>query len=248
MGAAFINDYIAKANIINKLFNKRNLPAEVKAELRKLLNDNNNINEDLILNEMNYIKNNIVNTIDTLRTHYTNDNSFKAYTNILTVISSHLKTIYRSIHQILTKTGIYINKKVQEQREENLLDEEDYNKIIDLDKSTINKNISKLPRIDDILIYTLYTLQPARRLDYRNVRITNETDIKKLNDPSTNFLIIDTLPYRFIFNDYKTYKIYGQQVIPVEDKTLNIVIGEYINEKKLKNGDYLFSKLRDKER
>ena len=241
-----IEDYITKANIINKLFNKRNLPAEVKAELRKLLNDNNNINEDLILNEMNYIKNNIVNTIDTLRTHYTNDNSFKAYTNILTVISSHLKTIDRSIHQILTKTGIYINKKVQEQREENLLDEEDYNKIIDLDKSTINKNISKLPRIDDILIYTLYTLQPARRLDYRNVRITNETDIKKLNDPSTNFLIIDTLPYRFIFNDYKTYKIYGQQVIPVEDKTLNIVIGEYINEKKLKNGDYLFSKLRDK--
>ena len=31
-----IDDYISKANIINKLFNKRNLPADVKAELRKL--------------------------------------------------------------------------------------------------------------------------------------------------------------------------------------------------------------------
>ena len=49
-----IDDYIAKANIINKLFNNRNLPADVKAELRKLLNDNKNINENLILNEMNY--------------------------------------------------------------------------------------------------------------------------------------------------------------------------------------------------
>jgi len=88
-----IDDYIAKANIINKLFNNRNLPADVKAELRKLLNDNKNIDENLILNEMNYINDNISDTINTLRTHYKNDNTFKAYTNILTVISSHLKTI-----------------------------------------------------------------------------------------------------------------------------------------------------------
>ena len=40
-----IDDYIAKANIINKLFNNRNLPADVKAELRKSLNDNKNIDE-----------------------------------------------------------------------------------------------------------------------------------------------------------------------------------------------------------
>ena len=241
-----IDDYIAKANIINKLFNKRNLPAEVKAELRKLLNDNHNINEDLILNEMNYINDNIGNTIDKLRNHYKNDNTFKAYTNILTVISSHLKTINRSIHQTLTKTGIYINKKVQELREENELDKEDHNKIIDLDKSTVFKNISKLHRPDDILLYSLYTLQPARRLDYRNVKITNETNIKKLEDQSTNYLMISSHPYKFVFNDYKTYKIYGQQVIPVEDKDLNIIIDHHINEKRLRKGDYLFSLLRDK--
>jgi len=241
-----IEDYIAKANIINKLFNKRNLPAEVKAELRKLLNDNNNIDEDLILNEMNYINDNIGNTIDQLRTHYKNDNTFKAYTNILTVISSHLKTINKSIHQTLTKTGIYINKKVQELREDNVLDDTDRNKIIDLDEATIIKNISKLHRTDDILLYALYTLQPARRLDYRNVKITNETDINKLKDPSTNYLIASSHPYKFVFNDYKTYKAYGQQVIPVENKTLNILIDHYINEKRLKNGDYLFSLLRNK--
>ena len=91
-----IDDYIAKANIINKLFNNRNLPADVKAELKKLLNDNKNIDENLILNEMNYINDNIGDTINTLRTHYKNDNTFKAYTNILTVISSHLKTINKS--------------------------------------------------------------------------------------------------------------------------------------------------------
>lgn len=241
-----IDDYITKANIINKLFNKRNLPSEVKSELRKLLNDNNNIDEGLILNEMNYINNNISNTIDILRNHYKNDNSFKAYINILTVISSHLLTIDKSIHQTLTKVGIFINKKVQDKREENVLDEEDHNKIIDLDPSTVITNISKLPRIDDILIYALYTLQPARRLDYRNVKITTETDINKLNDLSTNYLIINRLPYKFVFNDYKTYKTYGQQVIPIEDKFLSNIIEYYINDKRLKSGDYLFSLLRDK--
>ena len=30
---SIIDDYIAKANIINKLFNNRNLPADVNAEL-----------------------------------------------------------------------------------------------------------------------------------------------------------------------------------------------------------------------
>jgi len=57
------------------------------------------------------------------------------------------------------------------------LDEADYDKIIDLDKMTILSNIAKLKKIDDVLIYALYTLQPARRLDYRYVKITNETDI-----------------------------------------------------------------------
>ena len=241
-----IDDYIAKANILNKLFNHRYLPAEVKAELRKLLNDNKNIDENLILNEMDYINDNISDTIKRIRNRYKNDNSFKAYTNILTVISSHLKTINKSIHQTLTKTAIYINKMVQDQRKENELDEEDYDKIIDLDKTTILSNMAKIKKMDDVLLYSLYTLQPARRLDYRYVKITNETDINKLNDPSTNYLMISSHPYKFVFNNYKTYKKYGQQVLPVQDKDLNIIIDHYINEKKLKNGDYLFSLLRNK--
>ena len=65
-----IDDYIAKANILNKLFNHRYLPAEVKAELRKLLNDNKNIDENLILNEMDYINDNISDTINRIRTRY----------------------------------------------------------------------------------------------------------------------------------------------------------------------------------
>jgi hypothetical protein len=95
-------------------------------------------------------------------------------------------------------------------------------------------------------LYALYTLQPARRLDYRNVILTNETDINKLKNPANNYLITTSQPYKFVFNDYKTYKTYGQQVIDVEDRHLNIIIEEYILSKKLQAGDLLFSLLRDK--
>ena len=195
---------------------------------------------------MNYINNNIENTIDILRKHYNNDNTFKGYNIVLTNIASHLKSKDKSIHQKLSKVGIHINKKVQEKREENELEEENYDKIINLDEDVVVKNIPKLKKIDDVLIYLLYTLQPARRLDYRNVKITTETNIEKLKDPSTNYLIVDEKPYIFIFNDYKTDTTYGQQKIKVENKYLNLAIEQYINDKKLKNGDYLFSLLRDK--
>ena len=58
----------------------------VKAELKKLLNDNTNINEGLILAEMTYIKNDMEPTIQELRKKYKNDNTFRSYINILTVI------------------------------------------------------------------------------------------------------------------------------------------------------------------
>ena len=215
-----IEDYIKKADILQRIFTTKSLSQQVKAELRKLLNDNTNINELLILNEMTYINNDIEPTIAKLREHYKNDNSFKSYINILAVITSHFKTLDKQIYQTLTKTNIFVNQQVQEVRENNELSEEDYKKIIDLDRTTILSNITKLKRIDDILLYALYTLFPARRCDWRNVKLTVETDTEKLKDDSTNFLILST-PFKVVFNDYKTYKKYKQQVFELDDPNLN---------------------------
>ena len=65
-------------------------------------------------------------------------------------------------------------------------------------------------------------------MDYRYVKITNETDINKLNDPTTNYLKISSHPYKFVFNNYKTYKKKWQQVLPVQDKDSNVIIDHYI--------------------
>ena len=236
-----MNDYLNKANKINQIFKNRNLPQPVQAELKKLLNDNQNINQDLILSEMDYLNEDINTTIEKLREVYTNDNTFKSYTNVLSVIASHFKN-FNHIYQPLTKIGKFINQKVQEKREQNELDEKDEGKIINIDKDEIMDNLEKLKRIEDRVIYALYMLFPARRLDYRNMKITTETDETKLNH--INYLIVSN-PLKFIFNDYKTDRIYGKQSFPVP-ADLGQILNQYIMMKGLKSGDYLFSLLRNK--
>ena len=189
---------------------------------------------------LTYINNDIEPTINILRSHYKNDSTFKAYLNILAVITSHLTTLNKSVYQILTKTNIFINKTVEKKRKDNIISDENKNKIIDLDESKILKNIQKLDDIKERLIFGLYTLQPARRLEYRNVILTTETDAQKLNNNKTNYLIISTTPKQLIFNNYKTYKTYGQQIINIENEYLNNMIDEYIKTYDLKPKDYLF--------
>jgi len=190
---------------------------------------------------MDYLKDDIKPTIDKLRELYPNDNTFKSYTTILSVISSHFKELHH-IYQTLTKTGKLVNKKVQERRELNEVDEEDEGKIISIKPDDIYKNLEKLKSVEDRMIYALYTLFPARRLDYKNMKLTTETSIDKLND--INYLVLSN-PKEFVFNDYKTYKTYGKQVFKVPED-LDIVINQYIITKKLKDGDFLFSLMRDK--
>ena len=195
---------------------------------------------------MTYINNDIEPTINALRTHYKNDNTFKNYINILVVITSHLKTLNKSIYQTLTKLNIYINNQLQDKRKYNTLEEADKNKIIDLDKTAIITNIQKLNNIKDRLIYGLYTLFPARREEWRHTKITTETNKEKLEDPKNNYLIISTNPKQIIFNNYKTNKTHGQQSFNINDTDLNNIIDEYILNNGLLNGDYLFSLIKDK--
>ena len=98
------------------------------------------------------------------------------------------------------------------------------------------------------MVFALYTLQPARRLDWREVVLTSETDEKKLEDDDLNFLSISSKGKKVIFNNYKTDIKYGQQVFKLTDPELNKIIDIYIKTKKLKEGNYLLSLETDKTR
>ena len=86
----------------------------------------------------------------------------------MTVITSHLPSL-KDNYQTLTKLNINVNKAVQDLRDENRLEENGKDEIIDLDRNLILMNLNLLTDIKDKLIFAVYTLQPARRLDWRYV-------------------------------------------------------------------------------
>jgi len=237
-----IEAYINQANIIHKLFLNKPLSQTVKNELKKLI-DNNEFDEKAILEEMIYIKKDIKPTLERLREKYQNDNTYKTYINILVVITSHIKSLYET-YQLLSKMNIQTNKQIQGKREENILDEKDEGKIISLDPIDISSNLAKIKKIDDKLIYALYTLFPARRLEWRLVKLTDETNLDKL-DNNINYLILKPKGKVIVFNEYKTKKKYKQQIFDIP-KDLNMIMNEYISEYQLNINDYLFPLGRDK--
>jgi hypothetical protein len=179
LGQGTKNNYISKANTIHRIFTDEELTPELRTELIKLVNDKP-IDENFIIDNMKYLINKTP-TIETLRSNNYNDNTFKSYLNVLVVITSHLPSL-RDNYQILTKLSIKINKAVQDVRDENKLHECEKDKIIDLNRNIILKHLNLLTNIKDRLIFALYTLQPARRLDWRLTVLTTKTDEKKLDN------------------------------------------------------------------
>ena len=87
--------------------------------------------------------------------------------------------------------------------------------LIYLIKQAILDSIKKLPNITDKSIYALNTLMPPRRLEYRFVVLTDETNPQMLQD-TYNYLIIRS-KWNFIFNEYKTAQSLGQQEVLIPD-------------------------------
>ncbi len=110
------------------------------------------------------------------------------------------------------------------------------------------KNLNLLENIKDKLVFAVYTLQPARRLNWRDVVLTTETEEMELEDDDLIFWSISSKGKKVIFNNYKTEIKYGQQVFKLTDPELSKITDTYINIRKLKAGNYLFSLETDKKR
>ena len=140
-----------------------------------------------------------------------------------TVVLSHIPSL-RSDYLRITTLAKDHTKQGQAKRDENTT--EDPDKIIDLsDRQTLLNNIEKLPNINDKLIYAVNVLIPPKRLEYRFVILTDETNKNLLKD-TNNYLIIKGA-WRFVFYEYKTAKTLEQQVIPIPDD-LKQILQEYI--------------------
>jgi murein DD-endopeptidase MepM/ murein hydrolase activator NlpD len=117
-----ILDYMRKAEVIQKLFHKNELTDDAKLELANLFLDEE-FNEKLILDEMKFLSTDVDVIIQKLRLVYSNDNSFKSHINVLTVITSHFKSLPSKVYQSLSKIAIKTNEEVQIKRQDNILED-----------------------------------------------------------------------------------------------------------------------------
>ena len=159
--------------------------------------------------------------------------------------------IYKKYKKILEdKTSDYQKNieshKKSKKQEENWVSRKEQLKLINLYRKQLRDmnfspdNVSKTGfRIyQNLLVVALYYYQPPRRLDYAPMKIIYTRDD---DDGKSNFLLVHhRFKKYFIFNDYKTFKIYGKQEVAVKDKKLHKILNEWIDVNKDKKVNSLF--------
>ena len=122
-----------------------------------------------------------------------------------------------------------LNGKLSDDKQEKYIDYTEILNIYDDLKKKIDKmnynNVEKINKEEynillEYLTLSLYILQsPRRNKDYLEMYIVKEKT--KLLNNDMNYIFIDNA--KFVFNNYKTSKIYNQQVIDVNNELLNII-------------------------
>jgi hypothetical protein len=229
---------ILKNHLLLTVYTHRDIKLRLNNIFNKIINE-----DEIYFCKKNFGYINVVHFLKKMQELYPNKNTLKAnlipYVNLLGVMKQYIKR-YENIYQLLSRTLIDINKDYEKVRDDNYVSDEDKNKYItDFTYDTIQKNLNKLDDDFDKVIYSLYMMIPARRLEYANVYLNSKT--KKIKDYEKNYLYYENFPYNttiFVFNEYKTSRNMGQQTINIPTK-LKVILNNYIKKYKLKNGDKL---------
>ena len=176
-------------------------------------------------------------------------NTQNTKTSVLTSIASILKYIEGAdeVQKIYSALVTKNSKEIQEELGENKMTDKikkNYMKWDDVLKFT-----STLTKPKDILIASLYTKMPPRRLvDYQLMKVyflndkDNAEDVLSGLSDKFNYMLInpDLSINQLVFNVYKTKNCYGQQYIKNFDETINDDLQNYLKVKKLISLNFLF--------
>tara|TARA_B110000093_G_scaffold165597_1_gene190253 strand:+ start:751 stop:1764 length:1014 start_codon:yes stop_codon:yes gene_type:complete len=231
-----IENYITKIKFIH--YNICNKKINIK-KISNILLDTYNIKDiEYVIKNFNYLENKKI--ITYLYNKYENINTIKSYLIPFTVLCSKIDYYNENdVHKNLIEYIEKINKTYENDINNNSINIEDKNKlIINYDKEELQKQLEILNNIEEQLIFALYTFIPPRRLEYSNM-IIKENDINL--DNNYNYIIIDNNnPIKFVFNNYKTNKVFGKQIYYIDDNIKNL-INEHILINNKKNSDLLFN-------
>lgn len=234
-----ISTYLSQFKKVYQHFTKSNVPTKLKDELTKVLQLKKYDNK-YVTKELKFISDTIK-FINELKLRYPNPNSYKSHLNSIVAIIGRIKEM-NNIYQSLAPVNTGLAKSYSDDRDNNTVSVKDNKRIINFEPKNIKATLKSITDINQKAIFSVYTLQPPRRLeDFAAMKITTETDPQKLRNKNNNYLIIDhnDNPSQFIYNKYKTYKTFGQQVIDI-NKDLADILKQYIKTYKLKENNYLF--------
>ena len=146
-----------------------------------------------------------------------------------------IASVLKALPKYADKYKIYSNASISGRKSINKdLDE---NKLNDNQPVVKWKDIRRIKATDtfDAALIGLYSLLPPRRVEDVNlIRLSKTLDKEK------NILLMkDGKPTELYYNVYKTAKTYKSIRIKVPERLSNI-LKKYIDDKKLKDGDYLF--------
>ena len=193
-----------------------------------------------VTKQLDFIKDTIK-FIDELKLRYPNKNSYKSHLNSTVSIIGRIKEL-DPIYQLLAPINTGLAKSYSDDRNDNTVSVKDNQRIINFKPSNIKTKLKSISDLHEKALFSVYALQPPRRLeDFAAMKITKENDPQQLRNKNTNYIILDhnNNPSQFIYNKYKTYKTFGQQVIDI-NKDLGDILKQYIKSYKLKEDNYLF--------
>lgn len=239
-------DYMAKHVVMYKLFTgdtESQTMGGWKQEAIKVLEGREY--DDGLHEVISYFKD-IKQVVKILREEHQKDNTFKGYINAITGLLGRLDgDAYKDEYEYVSNLGVVLQKEYTEVRDLNELSAEELAKInkIQFDDKSIADNIAKLQSLDEKALYAIYMYIP-RRLEVGTVRIrSNDKNTQKTG----NYLILNknSVPDRFVFNDYKTAKAYSRQVVDVPEQ-IQPILHQYVLDNNLQTDDILFSLERNK--
>ena len=234
-----ISTYLSQFKKVYEHFTKKNVPDKLKNELINVLQLKKYDNK-YITKELDFI-NDTIKFVEELKLRYPNKNTMKSHLNSIVAIIGRIKEL-DPIYQLLAPVNTGLAKSYSDERDDNTVSFTDNQRIINFTPTNINNTLKSISNLFEKTIYSVYTLQPPRRLeDFAAMKITTENDPQILKTKkNNNFLILDNnTPSQFVYNKYKTYKSFGQQVFDI-DKDLSDILKQYIKHYKLKENDYLF--------
>lgn len=238
-----LNSYIAKHIVMYKLFTGDTKSETMGGWKQEVLKALKNQTYDTGLHKVISYFRKIEEVVSTLKKEQTKPNVFKSYIGAITALLGRLDG-FDAEYEYASNLGVVLQKEYTEVRDLNELSAEELVKInkIQFDDKSIAENIKKLTNLKDKALYATYMYIP-RRLEISTVRIRSND---KNTDKSGNYLILrNTIPDRFIFNEYKTSDKYKRQVVDVPEQ-IKPVLHEYILERKLESGNVLFPLARSK--